>query len=114
MTKTTAVFKFSDYAEEMSDIYFDGIPPGTSTGWVELDRYYTVKKGQMTVVTGIPSHGKSEFLDAVAINLATKHDWRIAYYSPENHPIPLHLTKLLRNGSRQAVWQTIHGNDDGG
>jgi twinkle protein len=70
--------------------------PGVSTGWQSLDRYYTVVPGQLTIVTGVPSHGKSEFVDALCMNLAMKHTWRILYYSPENYPVETHVKNLMR------------------
>jgi twinkle protein len=72
----------------------DGRVAGLSTGYHGLDRFYTVRPGEITVVTGIPSHGKSEVIDAVMVNLAMSHHWRFATFSPENHPIELHCSKL--------------------
>lgn len=89
----------SDLATEISALYKEGLPPGTSTGWRNLDPLYTVSPGSWTVVTGIPSHGKSTWLDCMMINLM-KRGWRFAIYSPENQPHELHLAglceKLLR------------------
>lgn len=71
------------------------IPKGVSTGWCALDEYYTVMPGELTIVTGIPGHGKSEVLDALTINLIKQHEWSVAFCSPENLPVERHLTKLL-------------------
>ena len=68
---------------------------GLSTGWASVDDYYTVEPGQLTVVTGVPSSGKSEWLDALMLNLATEHAWSFAVCSPENAPVELHIEKLL-------------------
>ena len=35
-----------------------------------LDEYYTVRPGEFTVLTGIPNSGKSNWLDALNVNLA--------------------------------------------
>lgn len=71
-----------------------GLPGGDKTGWPSLDRYYTVAPGQVTVITGWPGSGKSEWLDALLVNLA-RQGWKIAMFSPENQPVTLHLTKFL-------------------
>lgn len=71
-----------------------GLPGGFSTGWKTLDPHYTVAPGQLTVVTGWPSSGKSEWLDALLVNLS-RDDWRFAIFSFENQPVSLHATKLL-------------------
>lgn len=71
-----------------------GLPPGDKTGWPSLDRHYTVAPGQMTIVTGWPGSGKSEWLDAMLVNLM-RQDWRVAMFSPENQPLELHMAKYL-------------------
>jgi twinkle protein len=43
----------------------------------------------------MPSHGKSEFMDALAMNLVTKDRWKIAVFSPENYPVEMHYHKLI-------------------
>ena len=86
----------SQFKKEVTDLYYDGLPEGTSTGWMNLDRFYKPHEGQLTIVTGVPSHGKSEFIDALTVNLAKKHDWRFAMMSPENFPLELHMSKLMR------------------
>jgi len=45
-----------------------------------------VVPGELTVVTGVPNSGKSEWLDALAVNLMKEHGWSIAYCSLENPP----------------------------
>jgi twinkle protein len=74
--------------------YAVGRQPGASTGWSNLDVLYTVKEGQMTIVTGIPGSGKSTFLDAMIINLAQRQGWSFAVYSPENYPPHDHYGRL--------------------
>jgi twinkle protein len=85
----------SDLVRGTQRLYEQGLPPGCSTGWPSVDAHYTVAPGQWTLVTGIPGHGKSEFLDALMVNLATRYGWRFAVYSPENSPQEVHLAKLL-------------------
>jgi twinkle protein len=58
--------------------------------------------GQFTVVTGWPGSGKSEWLDALLVNL-TKSGWKFAIFSPENQPTELHIAKLLEKIAGKAV-----------
>jgi len=67
---------------------------GVHPGWNNLAGYYRVAKGTLNIVTGIPSHGKSELMDSLMVNLSRRFDWRWAVYSPENYPYELHLQKL--------------------
>jgi twinkle protein len=87
-------FDVADLIGDLEQHYETGMPRGASTGWYALDRHYTVRPGEWTLITGIPGHGKSEFLDALTINLAAAHGWRFGIFSPENQPIALHLSKL--------------------
>jgi len=62
----------------------------------------TFESYRLTTVTGVPSHGKSEFIDFVLARLVCFKDWRVAYYSPENYPRALHISKIIEkiNGKR--------------
>lgn len=75
--------------------YNGEVQRGISTGWDCVDRYYTVLPGEWTLVTGIPGHGKSEWLDALAMHLASDHGWNFGVFSPENHPPDYHSEKLI-------------------
>ena len=89
-----------DHIEEKIYNYYEkGGDKGVSTGWKSLDKFYTISKGQITIVTGIPSHGKSEWLDAVAVELAENHNWKIMFFSPENFPVSRHVRKLMEKYS---------------
>lgn len=87
-------FDVSDMIPDMAELYATGLPRGVSTGWSSIDNLYTVRTGEWSTVTGIPNHGKSEWLDALLVNLASAHGWRFGIFSPENQPTSLHLSKL--------------------
>ena len=76
-------------------LYNGRLEKGVSTGWEELDEFFTIKESEFTIVTGMPSHGKSEWLDALVCNLALNHNYRVAIFSPENHPLELHAAKII-------------------
>lgn len=67
---------------------------GLSTGFYTLDTNMQFCKRYMSIWTGYPGSGKSEFLDACLVNCALLHDWKVLFYSPENHPIEQHMSKL--------------------
>jgi twinkle protein len=89
------IFTTEDLREEVLLRYKQGKNRGLSTGLVSLDKCYTVKPGEFTVVTGIPGSGKSEFIDALCVRMAMTHDWKFAFFSPENLPVSRHIEKLL-------------------
>jgi len=93
------VFTVADLAGDVMSLYLEGLRGGVSTGWTKVDRHYTVRPGELTIVTGVPSHGKSQFLDALMINLAREHDWAFGICSPENLPARRHIAKLVEQYS---------------
>jgi twinkle protein len=89
----TGLYRAGDYAEEYWALYGEERCCGASTGWSSLDEFMTIAPSQLSVVTGIPNHGKSEFLDALLVGLAKRNGWHLAMCSFENQP-PQHMTKL--------------------
>lgn len=88
------VFSVNDYSDEIADMYINGLDRGVSTGIEGFD--LNIVKGYLTVITGIPSHGKSDWLDNICLNLRVRHEWKGAFYSPENRPTQLHFSKMAR------------------
>lgn len=84
---------------DVLELYRQGLPKGESTGWPSVDKHYTVLPGMLTVVTGWPGSGKSEWVDALTMNLAEK-GWRFLMASFENQPTRFHLAKLLEKHVR--------------
>jgi twinkle protein len=82
--------------DDIYDLYQNGLPQGVDTGMNGFDRLLKFHKGYLTTITGIPGHGKSDFLDHILIKLNTRHGWKGAFYSPENRPTQLHFSKLAR------------------
>jgi len=89
------IFEIDDIEEKFDELYHKGFKKGALTGWPTLDKHYTVVPGQWTIVTGIPSHGKSNFLDALFVNLAKNEDWKFAIFSPENQPLERHFANII-------------------
>jgi twinkle protein len=89
------VFSVLDTSSRIRHLRDRGWERGVSTGWDELDRFYTVRPGEFTVVTGMPNAGKSNWLDALIVNLAREHGWRFALFSPENQPIEDHMARMM-------------------
>jgi twinkle protein len=92
-----------DFADETLSLYRDGRKRGLSTGWPSLDEFMTIRPGELSVVTGVPGSGKSEFIDALAVNLARAFGWRFALCSFENPPEE-HIAKLAEKYSGLPFW----------
>lgn len=84
----------SSLRDRILNEYSHGVNAGVQTGWEGLKGLYTVRGGELTIVTGIPGSGKSNFVDALTCNLILNEDWRIGYFSPENWPLERHAESL--------------------
>jgi twinkle protein len=91
------LFRFSEFAPEIES-YFNMTTAnelrGVSTGWRNIDNNYRIVPGELTVVTGVPNSGKSEWVDALMCNLAVQHGWSFALCSLENK-VHEHARKLV-------------------
>ena len=91
----SGTFTATDTAQELRSLFINGMQHGADTGWSNLDEKVSFEPGRFVVVTGRPGEGKSEWIDELVLRLCIRHEWRIAYFSPENMPIILHQRKLV-------------------
>ena len=89
------VVTIKNFSEELDDFFINGLPKGYQIGLPSFDNNFSTLTGQYIVVTGIPSHGKSEFVDMMTAGYNMKYGWKTAYCSPENEPALLHAQKLV-------------------
>ena len=101
------VTTFRDIEDEVTDFVRNGFKPGFQIGLDNFDSIFSTYTGQFITVTGIPSSGKSDFVDQMVVGYNEKYGWKTAYASPENHPTYLHAHKLMRK-----TWQGMPGVDD--
>jgi twinkle protein len=94
------VFSVDQFSDRIIALYVNGWEKGVSTGWDEVDQFYTVRPGEFTVVTGIPNSGKSNWVDALMINLAQYQGWHFAVFSPENQPLEDHMARMVEKWAR--------------
>ena len=91
----SGVFEANEFEDRIQHLFRNGWEKGVETGWEELDQVYTVRPGEFTVITGIPNSGKSNWLDALLVNLARLHGWHFAVFSPENQPVEDHMARII-------------------
>ena len=82
------------------------------TGQRDIDSLFTLPRGMLTILTGLPGSGKSTFLDWLIMNYAEQADCRPVFFSPEQGPPSRHLVSLVhsrlgadpvRNSNRDAI-----------
>ena len=90
------VTTFKDHENEVIDFVNNGFKPGFQIGLDNFDDIFSTYTGQFITVTGIPSSGKSDFVDQMCIGYNANYGWKTAFASPENKPNFLHAHKLMR------------------
>ena len=90
------VTTFRDIEDEVTDFVRNGFKPGFQVGLQNFDDIFSTYTGQFITVTGIPSSGKSDFVDQMVIGYNNNYGWKTAFASPENQPTYLHAHKLMR------------------
>ena len=90
------VTTFKDIEDEVTDFVKNGFKPGFQIGLQNFDDIFSTYTGQFITVTGIPSSGKSDFVDQMVVGYNANYGWKTAFASPENAPTYLHAHKLMR------------------
>ena len=96
-----------DLEADLLDFVHNGFKPGYQVGLENFDRIFSTYTSQFITVTGIPSSGKSDFVDQMCIGYNRNYGWKTAYASPENKPNFLHAHKLIRK-----TWEGMPTKDD--
>ena len=90
------VVTLKDINEELEEFIFEGFKPGYQIGLNNFDSIFSTYTGQFITVTGVPSSGKSDFVDRMVVGYNLNYGWKTAFASPENKPTFLHTHKLIR------------------
>ena len=117
------VSTLKDIEDELKDFVKNGFKPGFQIGLKNFDDIFSTYTGQFITVTGVPSSGKSDFVDQMVVGYNKLYGWKTAYASPENQPVYLHAHKLMRKhwmdmpavgdiGSNKWQQVTEHVNDN--
>ena len=89
-----------DVEDELWQLFRQGMQRGAAARIAGMDELITFETGRYMVVSGRPGDGKSEFIDELCLRMALLHDWKVAYFSPENVPVTYHLRKLCEKLTR--------------
>lgn len=79
---------------DIDDLYSNGLSKGDTTGHLSFDNLFSFSTSQLTVITGVPTHGKSNWLEHMCMRLAAQSGWRFGVFSPEHYPLQLHFSVL--------------------
>lgn len=91
-------FSVSDLYDDILNLYDNGLPNTIrieNPSFGNLNKIWTTMRGHLTTITGIPSHGKSSFLEWYALNLVNEYGMKLSFFSPEHSPMELHQSRLV-------------------
>jgi twinkle protein len=88
--------KSLDMLDRLSNLYTTGFRKPETIGIKAIDEKFRCRPGELTVVTGIPSHGKSLFVDFMTMNLAKRAGWHIGVFSPEHYPVERYYARMMQ------------------
>lgn len=95
------VYEVASLSDNIDELYRHGLPRGVRSYWSGLNELFTVKPGDMTIVSGIPNSGKSNFVDALCVDIAKLHGWHTIISSPENQPLEDHMARMCEKWARK-------------
>lgn len=94
------ISKASDSRKEIHDLFDHGMPKGESIGYKNFDKLMTWRPAEFTLVTGVPGHGKSSFVDQIIVELAIK-GWKFGIFSAEKQPVKVHVAELIEKYTKK-------------
>lgn len=91
-------FNAKDIEDNIFTLYDNGISETIkpkNERFKEINKNFSLLDGQLTVVTGIPSHGKSNFIEDYALNLVADLGKKLSFFSPEHFPLEQHQSVII-------------------
>jgi len=108
----SGTFKVSDVKGGILDLYDNGLPDTLAPKGYFFDGFkevYSFLLNQLNTVTGVPSHGKSNFSDWLVLNILNDYDLKGSWFSPEHSPMELYHTNLMEKVIGRNFWKDVDG-----
>jgi replicative DNA helicase len=98
--KIVSVSEMRSRVDEYREFGFTNV--GVDPGPGNMEQYFRIAKGFMTVVTGMPFHGKSEIMEQIMVHTAAAKGWKWGVFSPENYPYIFLMEKMVQKYTGKA------------
>ncbi len=95
----SGTFKVEDLLDDVINLHNNGFPETLypkHRSFGNLKNMFSVMRGHLITGTGIPSHGKSNYVEWYVLNLISDHNMKVSFFSPEHHPLELHQALLMQ------------------
>jgi twinkle protein len=104
----SGTFTVSDMFDEMMGLYHHGLPKTIKPkheSFGKMRDIFSVMRGHLVTVTGIPSHGKSAFSEWHVLNLVHEYGMKASFFSPEHSPMSLHQSNFAQRAIGRNFWK---------
>ena len=108
----SGTFKISQLKEGILDLYDNGLPETIypkHPSFGDLKNSFSTMRGHLCTITGIPSHGKSNFSEWYVLNLIKDYNMKASFFSPEHSPMELHQTNFIQKAVGRNFWNDVDG-----
>jgi twinkle protein len=108
----SGTFQVEDMYSDILELYDHGLPDTLSPQngcFGNLKNVFSVMRGQLTTITGIPSHGKSNYSEWHVLNMVKDYNMKASFFSPEHTPMHLHQTNFIQKAVGRNFWEEIDG-----
>lgn len=107
----SGTIKHSEIYDDVMRFLEEGTPQTIkpkSQRFKAFNEVFSILMGQLTTVTGIPSHGKSNFIEDYTLDLISSNDMKLSIFSPEHNPLTRYAPKL----ASKALGLNIYDNKE--
>ena len=108
----SGIHSVKDLEAGIFDLYRNGLPKTIKPKHRSFDGIndiFSVMMGHLVTVTGIPSHGKSNFTEWYVLNLVHDYNLKASFFSPEHTPMSLHQTTFIQKAVGRNFWKETDG-----
>ena len=101
-----------DLESGIFDLYKNGVPKTIKPkhhSFENVNDIFSVMRGHLVTVTGIPSGGKSNYVEWYVLNLVHDYNMKASFFSPEHTPMALHQTTFIQKAIGRNFWKDVDG-----
>lgn len=108
----SGTFSVDDLHQDILDLYNNGLPKTIyplHESFGNLKSMFTTMRGHLVTITGIPSHGKSNWTEWYVLNLINDYNMKASFFSPEHSPMALHQSTFIQKVIGKNFWKEMDG-----
>jgi twinkle protein len=103
----SGTFRIEDLKDGILGLYNHGLPKTIAPMHQSMSKVkdiFSVMRGHLVTVTGIPSSGKSNFVEWYVLNLVYDYSMKASFFSPEHQPMSLHQSTFIEKSLGKNFW----------